>query len=72
MVAAAAGGVYSSQLSVVQLTFLENLTPLALRVPEMLALQHGVAEHAAKNGPKKTKSEKIQISFNLLFLHETT
>ena len=42
---------YSSQLPVIQLTFVENLTPLALRIPEILALQHGVAEHAAKNSP---------------------
>jgi len=36
-----------------------------------IALQHGVAKDVVKNGLKKTKSEKIQISFNLLFLHET-
>ena len=51
------------QLSEIQLTFVENLTPLALSVPEILALQHGAAEDAVKNGPKK--SEKIQISFNV-------
>jgi len=39
--------------------------PLALSVPEILALQHGAAEDAVKNGSKKTKSEKIQISFNV-------
>jgi len=45
--------------------------PLALSVPEILALKHGVQENAAKNGRKKTKSEKIQISFNVLFLYKT-
>jgi len=54
-----------------QLTFMENLTPLALSVPEILALKHGVAENAAKNRPKKTKSEKSQTSFNVSFLHKT-
>ena len=44
---------------------MENLTPLALRFPEILALQHGVTEDAVKNGLKKTQSEKIQISFNV-------
>jgi len=62
---------YSLKLSVIQLTVIENLTLLALSVPEILALKHGVQENAAKNGRKKTKSEKIQISFNVLFLHET-
>jgi len=48
----------------------ENLTPLAQSIPEILALQHGVAANAGKNGPRKTKYEKIQTSFNVLFLHE--
>jgi len=47
----------------------ENLTPLAQSILEILALQHGVTANAGKNGPKK--HEKIQTSFNVLFLHET-
>jgi len=43
-----------------QLTFMENLTPLALSVPEILALKHGVAENAAINVPKKNWSKKFK------------
>ena len=51
---------FSTTYSCRRLTFLENLMPLALNVPEILAFKHSVAENAAKNSPKKTKSKKIK------------
>jgi len=44
----------------IQLTFVENLMPLALSVPEILALKHGIAENAEKNGPKKPSPKKFE------------
>jgi len=48
----------------IQLTFVENLMPVDLSVPEILADKHGIVENASKNS-------KIQTSFNVLFLHKT-
>jgi len=38
----------------------ENLTPLAQSIPKILALQHGVAAKAGKNGPKKLSTKKFK------------
>jgi len=52
---------YSLKLSVIQLTVIENLTLVALSVPEILALKHDVAEDAAKHGPKKLSPKNSNI-----------
>jgi len=38
----------------------ESLTPPAQSIPEILALQHGVAANAVKNGQKKLSTKKFE------------
>ena len=60
---------YIAQLRAQLVTRFEKMTILVYCVSEILALKHGTAQNALKNGLKKTKSKNIQMSSTFLFIN---